>query len=238
MRSHSADALSLDQMAARLAAAALLAVIAALAAPAVAETVYLKRRALPLTEGLELDFHTVQQRPQRDTYTSSVHVLSVDRGLRGEPGPVRFQWRIFEREKLKGQDEAGVITTTGLLAGRSYNPWWSNGTTEISGHTHVWLSQRACEELERAGQTTYALDLSHRSDKEMALRKVAEVSFEVRVDGAPVQMTAMELRSEKEDTLLVLADCAHPLVLEADIAGIYQWKLAEARTGSARRPRP
>lgn len=216
---------------------ALLTAVAAVAAatPLVAETVLLTRRPLPLDVGLEMDYHTVQQHPRRDTFRSRVRVLSVDRGLRQEPSRVRFQWRIFERERMKGQNEMGHITTTGIPAGRSYDPWWTNGQDLVSHHGHMWLSQKACEELLRTGETRFAISVTHRRDREGTLRRVAEVGFDTRVDGHPVTLTALELKSEREDKLVVLADCANPLVLEANMPGIQQWKLKEARTERARR---
>ena len=216
--------------------ALLVAVVAlAAAAPLVAETVVLTRRPLPLDIGLELDYRTVQQNPRQDTFTSRVRVLSVDRGLRREPSRVRFQWQIFERERMKGQNEMGHITTTGIPAGRSYDPYWTNGQDLVSHHGHMWLSQRACEELTRTGETRFAISVTHRHDKEGVLRRVGEVGFDTRVDGQPVTLTALELKSDREDKLVVLADCANPLVLEANMPGIQQWKLSEARTERARR---
>jgi hypothetical protein len=193
------------------------------------DTVWLRRRSMDLAPGLELDFYTQQIHGVSDTYTSRVRVERVDRDGQGQPSLVRFAWRMFEAQKHRGMDQRGVVTTSGLARGRSFNAWW--GRSKIStSDTHLWLSVEACRELEARGQTRFGLDRKVRRDDQLSLRRVRSMMYHFSLDGARVQRRAWELVSEKGDRLWVLASCEHPLVLEADIKGLYLIRLRQART--------
>lgn len=196
------------------------------------ETVTLERRPLPMAEGLELDFKMSQQRPRSDTYTARVRLMGIDRGLKQEPSRVRYRWEIFNRERMRGQNEMGHVTTMGLHKGNSLDPWWANGQDMTTAHTHMWLSQSACQELRRKGVTQYAVDVTQRRDNDQQeLRRDSEEDFEVRIDGRTMTLRTMKLVNEHNDALWVLNDCENPLVLKINIPGYYQWALSEARTG-------
>jgi hypothetical protein len=198
--------------------------------PCWGETVLLRRRSLELSEGLELTFYTEQRHGFQDVFTSQVQVERVTRGEGGALGAVRFGWRMFGARKHAGYDERGVVTTTGLSSGRSFNAWWSQGEEQVTSDTQLWLSQAACQELMAQGHTTYAMDRRIRGDGALRLERVRESRYVVRLGGEEVELAALELRSEREDRVVMLADCANPLVLEIDLPGLYLVRLEEARS--------
>ena len=212
-----------------------LCMVIVLAAPILAETVVFVRRPLPLSAGLALEYDTNQQKPRQDTFKSKVRVVTVEKGLRQEPSRVTFRWQIVDRARTHSQNEAGQITTTGIPDGRSYDPWWKNGQDIVTSNSHLWLSQSACEELKLTGETKFAVSVTHRGDEPMTLSLVGMVSFDTRIHGHLTSLTAFEVKSEKQDLLTVLADCTNPLVLEAKMPGIQQWRLMNARTHRGKR---
>lgn len=195
------------------------------------ETVWLQRRSMALAEGLELTFHTHQIYGVDDVYSSQVRLSRVDQGPQGEPRLVTFHWRMLGAQPGKHQGLRGEVTTSGLLQGRSLNAWW--GRSKIStSDTQLWLSLQACQELQEQGQTHFALDRQARRDSQLLLRRVGQRSYGFLMDGQPVRRQAWELRSEKGDRLWVLADCTHPLVVEAEMKDLYEVRLTGVRTQS------
>ena len=203
-----------------------------------AETVLLKLRPLPLQEGLELEYATKQRHPRRDNFTSRVRIVNIEEGRHSEPSRVRFHWEITDKNRRGAQSEMGHITTTGIPQGRSYDPWWTDGEDIVTSHNHMWLSQAACRELAQRGETRFAISVTHRNDKEVALKVVGEVTFETRIDGHPASLAAVELKSARNDTLIVLNDCENPLVLQANIPGVHQWRLVNVRWRRPKRLSP
>lgn len=225
-----------------VAMAAAMTAVAALAwsaSPARSETILLKRLPLPLDEGLELWFQTHQQRPRDDHFMAHVQILGVERGLRQAPSRLRFRWDIDDRQRMPALDESGTITVTGLGEGRSLNFWWTNGEDTVTDHTQLWLSREACQELVQTGRTRYAIEVSQRHDSpELPIERVQERDFEVEVNGRTVVLPALTLSTQQGDALTILADCDHPLVLDAQIPGFQSWTLKRAITSHARRGQP
>jgi len=215
-----------------------LALVAALAAwtlapapVARAETVLLYRDLAQLGPGLRLSYFTDQRRLMVATYTAEVDVLEVQRAAEGSPETVRFRWRIFDSPQRPNMDDRGMVTTTGLRRGRAMNAWWSPGQEVTTRDTHVWLSVEACEELHAREETQFAIDVNLRRDTALRLRRVRSVEVPVELNGRQVVLRGMELRSSREDRLVMLDNCEHPLVLEADIPGISLMRIRSIRTG-------
>lgn len=193
-----------------------------------AETVRLSRTTVPLEANMTMDFRTDQRVSFVDQYTTRIHVESVE--TRPEFRAVRFQWRMFDAKRHAGYDESGWVTTTGLRDGTALNAWW--GPREMTTReTHLWLSQTACRELEQTGQTRYILDRTKRADAPLLLKITGRRKFGVNIDGRERQVPAWTLRSSLGDHLIVLSDCANPLILEIDVPRLYRATLHTVRTG-------
>lgn len=196
-----------------------------------AETVLLYREVAHLGRGVRLSYFTDQRRVLVATYTAEVDILSVETDADGLPETVRFRWHIFGASSRPGMDDRGTVTSSGLRRGRSMNAWWAPGQAVTTRDTHVWMSVEACEELRSSDETRFAVDVNLRRDEALRVRRVRAVDFPVLVDGRPVTLRAMELRSERDDRIVMLDQCEHPLVLEADIPGISLMRLRQITTG-------
>ncbi len=194
-----------------------------------AETTLLRRQSLPLRPGLVMDFATRQEVGFRDSYVSRVRIDKVLRGAKQQVTRVRFQWRMFQAQRNTNYDQTGSITTTGLPHGRAFNAWWAQGRHVVTSDTHLWFSRQACLELKTRGQTRYVLDRNHRRDKEILITKERTYLYETTLNGQRVQLRAWGLRSERGDSLTLLTDCEHPLVLQMDLPGVYAFMLKSIR---------
>lgn len=202
------------------------------------ETVMLERRALPLSEGMELRFQANQQRPRRDNFQVTVRVARVERGADYEPTNARFRWAIHHREQVADGEESGAVTTTGLRQGRGLDVGsWRDMHDVVTEHTHLWLSRSACEALRRGQEVRYAVDVSQRKDAvaTTVLRRKDDFEvMDVEVDGEALSVEVMRVTSNKRDSMTVLSDCHNALVLSAKVPGYYSWEL---RSISQRRGR-
>lgn len=194
-----------------------------------AETVMLERRALPLSEGMEMRFQASQRRPRQDDFQMTVRVTRVERGADYEPTSARFRWSIHHRARVADGDESGAVTTTGLRRGRGLDAGsWRDMHDVVTEHTHLWLSRSACEALRRGEEARYAVDVGLRKDASSVTtlrRKGALEWLDVQVDGEALSVEVMRVTSNKNDSLTVLSDCRHALVLSAKVPGYYSWEL-------------
>ncbi|MBH24886.1 MAG: hypothetical protein CMH57_10610 [Myxococcales bacterium] len=189
------------------------------------ETIVLIRDAIPLKEGVELEFAVDQRKDFVDTYTMTLHLDQIEHNPRGEVTGARLSWQVSEATKHRNYKANGELTTTALLTGRMLNCTWLGGQKASPRDTFAWLSRDACEEALHRGETRFAVDATLASGRPMRFQRVRHVQHPVTLHGRAAQLNAMELRSERGDTLVVLADCNNPLIVETEILGLASWRL-------------
>jgi hypothetical protein len=145
--------------------------------------------------------------------THKIMVLKVD------DTSLEYNWAI---ESPDGSSRSGTYMVDEFAKGHDYGVNWEINGEDIPSGTAPWISKEAFRELRDNGFTAITVDKHIRKDSIVIAELKGVTSFSAKVNGKEAQLQVIEVHTDRGDKLLILDELQNPLVLSADINGLYK----------------
>lgn len=109
------------------------------------------------------------------------------------------------------------------------DPWWDTMEIGHDDRCELWASKRVYMELASTGKSWMNIDTAFRQDTAVRWESVGKVRYLCVVDGQPVLLNAIQIKTSREDEIIMLDDPDNPLILH--IKSMYfSWDLRKIDT--------
>jgi len=124
-----------------------------------------------------------------------------------------------------GNSQAGTYKIQSYDKSRDYSVNWEMLSNEASDGTAPWLSKDVFRELKKNGFTAVNINKQLRKDAIVMAELKGMTKFPVILNGKEVKLDAIQLNTDKGDKLIILDEMQNPLVLSAEVTGLYTAKV-------------
>lgn len=135
---------------------------------------------------------------------------------------LEYNWAI---ELPDGNTQSGTFKIASLDKSHNYGVDWKTGADEASDGTAPWVSKDVFRELKKNGFTTITMNKQIRKDAIVMAEIKGMTKFPVILNGKEEELEAIQVNTDKGDKLLILDEMGNPLVLSAEVAGVYSSKV-------------
>ncbi len=142
-------------------------------------------------------------------------------------GGVSFSYSVSQ--KVIGES-TGIQTLSSLDDCARLDPWWEPSATDFDDRCELWISKNSYRELKATGKTWIAVDTVVRRDTVVRWERGRDVRYLCTLDGRPVLLNAMSVKTSRGDEFVLLDDEKNPLILSAKTAA-FSWSLREIASG-------
>jgi hypothetical protein len=142
--------------------------------------------------------------------------------LKADETSMEYNWAL---EFSDGSSKSGVYKSDAFNKSHTYDIDWEPPTETESLGTAPWVSREVFSELRDNGFTTVIIDKITRKDSIVIAELKGMTTFPVVVNGKKQNLKAVQVYTDKGDKLLILDEIQNPLVLSAEIPGIYNSKV-------------
>lgn len=143
------------------------------------------------------------------------------------PGGVSFSYSVTQ--KVIGES-TGIQTLSSLDDCAKIDPWWEPSATDFDDRCELWISKKSYCEMKATGKTWISVDTLVRRDTIVRWEREKEVRYLCTLDGRPVLLNALSVKTSRGDEFVVLDDEQNPLILSAKTTA-FSWSLREIATG-------
>ncbi len=137
------------------------------------------------------------------------------------PGGIAFQYS--NEQKLMGIEQ-GVESLSSLDDCKTLDPWWDPAEISHDDRCNLWLPRQAFLELITTHKTWLAIDTLARQDSTVRWEYQGIVWFFVYSDGSPALLRGIQVKTTRNDELVILDDIDNPLILSAK-STFFSWTL-------------
>ena len=184
---------------------------------AFAQNTQLERSQIELKANMRLNYEAYVVHPLRPKVREDFTITIRDLW----PNGISFGYAM--EQAVIGADQ-GIQTLSSLDDCTSIDPWWEPMATDFDNRCELWISKKAFRELKGSGKAWISVDTLMRNDATVRWEIVGPERFRCTVQGIPMLLRSLHLKTNRGDDVIVLDDPQNPLILSIESA-YFSWKL-------------
>ena len=141
-------------------------------------------------------------------------------------GGVTFEYEL--EQKVIGS-ERGMQNLSSLDECKSLDPWWEPMASAFDDRCELWIPRRVYMELLANQKSWLAVDTLARRDSTVRWELQGKIKFLCEIDGHPILLNALKIKTSREDEFVILNDPDNPLILSAK-STYFSWNVSRIIT--------